>query len=86
VQRWARRLLIPAQFCQVSRSSVRHFLFRLTSRIVSRLADFAFAGRVIAAAIDVGGFFHRFTRFAAVLLGRDAGAHGMLTFLSFASH
>ena len=54
--------------------------------VCPRLADFAFAGRVIAAAIDVGCFFHRFARFTAILLGCDAGADGMFAFLSFASH
>jgi hypothetical protein len=41
---------------------------------------------VIAAAIDVGCFFHRFASFTAVFIGCDARAHGVFAFLSFASH
>jgi hypothetical protein len=50
------------------------------------LPNFSFAARMIAAAIDVGSFFHRLTGFTAIFFRGAAGTDGMRALFCFGSH
>jgi hypothetical protein len=72
--------------CCVENQTRHLFLVNRLSDWNAVLANFSTAGRVIAAAVDVGSFFHRLTSFTAIFFRGAAGTDRMRAFFCFRSH